>query len=258
MQDPIATHRAEAGRTRIVMPAYNEAARFDVAVLDEYLARGTSVDFVLVNDGSRDDTLELLKRQAAKWPSRIEVIDLQPNRGKSEAVRQGILLALSREDTVHVGFWDADWATPISALGEFIEHLDKDPSIHFVIGSRVRLLGRHIQRKTSRHYVGRVAATIASMVLGLAVYDTQCGAKLLRVGSDTKRLFEEPFGSRWVFDVELIARYLERCPAGEGIYELPLNEWRDVGDSKVRSTDVFGAFWDLLRIYRRYRAGSRR
>ncbi len=257
MQDTIVKGVAKSGRTRVVVPAYNEALRLDVAVLDEYLARDTPVDFVLVNDGSRDETLALLQRQAAKWPARVQVVDQQPNQGKSEAVRQGILAALEREETAYVGFWDADWATPLSTLDHFIHQLDSDPSVRFVMGSRVRLLGRHIQRKTSRHYVGRIAATLASVVLGLAVYDTQCGAKLLRVGSDTKRLFDAPFGSRWVFDVELIARYLQRYPSGEGIYEMPLDEWRDVGDSKVKTSDVFGAFLDLLRIHRFYRAQKR-
>lgn len=125
------------------------------------------------------------------------------------------------------------------------------------MGSRVRLLGRRIDRKPVRHYVGRIAGTIASLVLGIAVYDTQCGAKLLRVTPDTQRLFCVEFGSRWVFDVELIARYLTNNPSGEGIYELPLEEWRDVGDSKVRGIDVVRAFWDLLHIYRSYPVSRR-
>lgn len=239
-------------RTRIVVPAYNEALRFDVAVLDEYLGRNPAVDFILVNDGSKDDTLTLLQRQAEKWPTRVQVLDLQPNRGKSEAVRQGVLAALAQRDTGYVGFWDADWATPLAALDQFIFQLERDPSVQFVMGSRVRLLGRRIHRKPLRHYVGRIAATMASLVLGLAVYDTQCGAKLLRVNAGTERLFSGAFGSRWVFDVELIARYLIANPSGEGIYELPLDEWRDVGDSKVRGVDVVRAFWDLLHIYRSY------
>lgn len=244
-------------RTRIVVPAYNEASRFDVAVLDEYLRHNTTVDFILVNDGSKDGTLALLNDQAGKWQQRIQVLDLQPNRGKSEAVRQGVLAALARPDTGYVGFWDADWATPLTALDEFIALLDHDQSLQFVMGSRVRLLGRRIDRRPLRHYVGRIAGTIASLVLGLAVYDTQCGAKLLRVNADTPRLFSGEFGSRWVFDVELIARYLVNHPSGEGIYELPLDEWRDVGDSKVRSVDVVRAFWDLLHIYRNYPVSRR-
>jgi glycosyltransferase involved in cell wall biosynthesis len=241
-----------SARTCIVVPAYNEAARLDVTVLDEYLKRDRAVDFLLVNDGSRDSTLDLLQKLQSKWPTRVAVLDLQPNRGKAEAVRQGILQALERKDTAYVGFWDADWATPLDAIDQFVELAEGDPSIRFVIGSRVRLLGRHITRKPVRHYVGRLAATLASAVLGLPVYDTQCGAKLMRVDPETKALFGESFGSRWVFDVELIARYLGRHPGGEGIYEVPLDRWRDVGDSKVRPLDVVGAFLELLRIDHRY------
>lgn len=258
MENSESTSIGAVKRTRIVVPAYNEAERLDVATLDGYLSHNDSVDFVLVNDGSSDGTLALLNAQAAKWPHRVQVVDLQPNRGKSEAVRQGVLAALAREDTAYVGYWDADWATPLATLDRFIACLDRDPNVHFVMGSRVRLLGRHIDRKASRHYVGRVAATMASLVLGIPVYDTQCGAKLLRVRSDMPRLFATPFASRWVFDVELIARYLERAPNGVGIYEVPLEEWRDVGDSKVQTRDVFRAFWDMLLIYHRYPHQSRR
>lgn len=83
-------------RTRIVVPAYNEASRFDVAALDEYLQHHAAVDFILVNDGSEDDTLARLNEQAQKWQTRVQVLDLQPNRGKSEAVRRGVLAALAR------------------------------------------------------------------------------------------------------------------------------------------------------------------
>lgn len=244
---------AQQARTIIVVPAYNEAARFDTSSLDEFLASHSNVDFILVNDGSKDETLALFERQRDKWPTRIEVLDLQPNRGKSEAVRQGMLLAADSSSVNYIGFWDADWATPLAAIDSFVRQLDIDASVMLAIGSRVRLLGRDIDRKPLRHYVGRIAATMASMVLGIAVYDTQCGAKLLRANVLTRGLFSAPFGSRWVFDVELIARYLKAHPNGTGIYELPLDHWRDVGDSKVRTRDVFGAFAELLRIHRRYR-----
>ena len=95
-------------------------------------------------------------------------------------------------------------ATPHDEIPRFIETLDAHPGIEALFGARVQLLGRTIERRASRHYLGRVSATAISLVLGLAIYDTQCGAKLFRASVACKALFAEPFHSRWLFDVEII------------------------------------------------------
>jgi len=163
-----------------------------------------------------------------------------------------------QENPDYVGFWDADLATPLDAIYDFCQMLDSDPSIEMIFGSRVRLLGRRIQRSAIRHYPGRVFATAASQVLGLSVYDTQCGAKLFRATPQIRSLFEEPFVTRWLFDIEIVARLIRArrgttmCQAGEAIYEFPLYEWRDVPGSKVKPKDFFMAFAELWTIWRRY------
>jgi putative flippase GtrA len=201
----------------------------------------------------------VLHAVAAKWPGRVVAMDLQVNSGKAEAVRLGMVRAMSLPKTAYAGFWDADLATPLEAIPTFIEVMNRREDIDLLLGARVGLLGRDIDRKASRHYSGRVFATAASLVLSLPVYDTQCGAKLIRVNPITRSLFDERFGSRWIFDVEMIARYLTHRKSG-GIYELPLDQWKDVAGSKVRTIDFVRAIGECLRIYRRYRAsrGTRR
>lgn len=241
----------------IVVPCFNEAERLPVAEFRDFCTRTSSVRFLFVNDGSSDNTLELLHRLESANPALFGVIDQQPNQGKAEAVRTGMLAAL-RQEALYAGYWDADLATPLEEIPRFIQILEERPRCEIVFGSRVQLLGRSIQRKSHRHYLGRVFATAASLLLDLPVYDTQCGAKLFRASPATEALFADPFCSSWIFDVEIIARLI-RAKRGkdltdlrEKIYELPLNRWHDVAGSRVRPIDFFKALVEMNRIRRRY------
>ena len=136
--------------------------------------------------------------------------------------------------------------------------LEEQADVVLVMGARVRLLGRTILRSPYRHYFGRVFATLASLTLRLPVYDTQCGAKLFRVSETTMSVFREPFLSRWIFDVEVLARLgralgvTGRGTAG-AVVEFPLTRWTDMAGSKVRPSDFLRAGSELIRIRRHYR-----
>ncbi len=241
----------------LVVPCYNEAARLDVAAFRDGARAMPGLAYCFVNDGSRDRTLEVLQDLVRELPGRAAVLDLPRNSGKAEAVRQGLLTVLGWSVKA-AGFWDADLATPLSELPRFREVLAERPEVEVVIGSRVRLLGRRIERRAARHYLGRVFATGASLTLGLPVYDTQCGAKLLRATPRARELFATPFLTRWVFDVELLARYARSVreaapPIEDRLYELPLLQWTDVAGSKVRPWDFVRSGLELIRIWRAYR-----
>ena len=135
-----------------------------------------------------------------------------------------------------IGFWDADLATPLEAIHDLLQKLIDQPRLQMVFGSRVRLLGRHVHRKAIRHYLGRVFATVVSGILRLAIYDTQCGAKIFRVTPDLSQILSQPFITRWVFDVEILARFIALKNLHllhDSIYEFPLETWEDVAGSKV-------------------------
>jgi dolichyl-phosphate beta-glucosyltransferase len=240
----------------IVVPCYNEAARLDLAAFLAYsVCHGD--DFLFVDDGSTDGTGLLLDEFCALHAESLRVLHLAKNRGKAEAVRLGMLRALA-SGSDYVGYWDADLATPLSAIGQFRTYLDEHPQVEALLGARVRLLGRTIDRRPLRHCLGRLFATAAAWVLDLPVYDTQCGAKLFRPTERIKNAFAEPFATNWIFDVELLARLLASLPpdaalaANDLIHELPLDEWRDVAGSKVKATDFLRAAGQLVQIYRRY------
>jgi dolichyl-phosphate beta-glucosyltransferase len=242
-------------RAVIVVPCYNEEHRLDVEELRRFRLDLHQVEFLFVNDGSSDRTLDVLQSLVAGDPERFSLLDLPRNGGKAEAVRQGVLAAIARRPDF-VGFWDADLATPLDELPRFLELLTGDPELHLIFGARVRLLGREISRQPARHYVGRIGATLISSSLGLSVYDTQCGAKLFRGSDELESVFSRPFLSKWIFDVEILARFIElwgRNRTARATYELPLRRWHDVRGSKVRSGDFLKALNDLWRIRRAYR-----
>jgi len=245
-------------QTIIVVPCYNEADRLPVEQFSAYDANATDTGFLFVNDGSNDDTQTVLEQLCTDCPDFCSYLNLPCNQGKAEAVRQGIQKALESEPK-YVGFWDADLATPLNEIARLQQVLDENNNATIATGARVQLLGRRIQRRMSRHYLGRIFATCVSVMLHLPVYDTQCGAKLFRVGDATREMFADPFLSRWIFDVELIARlmrYHQEHQLGEtsqAIIEVPLHEWCDVAGSKLKSTHMIGALWDILRIHHHYR-----
>jgi glycosyltransferase involved in cell wall biosynthesis len=240
----------------VVVPCFNEAARLDVKAFAAFAGRAEA-QFLFVDDGSSDDTLRVLRELESLCPGRIRVQALSSNVGKAEAVRLGLLEACRSRPT-YVAFWDADLATPLDDIVPFIQLLDARPDIEMVFGSRVNLLGRSVHRRLLRHYVGRVFATAAAFVLGIGIYDTQCGAKMFRVSDRFVEQLQEPFISGWIFDVEMIAREIV-ARRGTGlprtatvIYEFPLTVWRDVAGSKIKLRDWFVVGGNLGRIYFKY------
>jgi dolichyl-phosphate beta-glucosyltransferase len=246
-------------RVWLVVPCFNEAARLRPSRFLDFVRASADAALLFVDDGSTDGTPGLLTGLAAAGGGRIGVLTLPRNAGKAAAVRLGVRDVLTRRPE-YAGYWDADLSTPLDALPEFLSVLDSRPGIEVVIGSRVKLLGRSIARHAWRHYIGRVFATAAASAVGLPVYDTQCGAKVFRASGAVARAFESPFRSSWVFDVEVLARYVRDvgpAAAESGIFELPLREWADVPGSKVRVWDGVRAAWDLWRIRSMRRAGGR-
>jgi dolichyl-phosphate beta-glucosyltransferase len=242
----------------IVIPCYNEASRLEVRTFREFARENRQVRFLFVNDGSTDGTLEVLDGLRRSDPACFALRDLPENVGKAEAVRKGVLWAFE-EGPEYVGYWDADLATPLDAILTFGSVLDSRFDIEMVFGARIRLLGRSVERGPLRHYLGRVFATAASLALGISFYDTQCGAKLFRVSPEIASLFDRPFSTRWIFDVELVARLIaarrgtDRLRIDEIVYEFPLHVWHDVAGSKVKPRDFARAFFELAAISWKYR-----
>lgn len=235
----------------LVVPCYNEAARLDTQAYRDFIAAHDDASLLFVNDGSTDDTRTVIDGLAAE-SDRIHTLHLEQNGGKAEAVRQGMLWCSERPHDL-AGYWDADLSTSLDEVSNLCEPLIRLPAVEIATGARVKMVGRKIERNPVRHYTGRAFATAVSLLFGIEMYDTQCGAKLLRNGPGIRPLFEDPFITRWIFDVEMLVRFSRTGKTIDtGVVEVPLMAWREVAGTRMRLTDFFLAPLELLRIHFAY------
>jgi len=233
MREPIALS--------VVIPAYNEAARLPATLRDlrAFLDRdGRRAEVIVVDDGSTDDTSQVVRRWEAE-DNRIRLIRLPQNRGKGYAVRTGVVNAAGRL----VLFADADGATPFDELTRLESQLST--------GARVAIGSRAIPNRTTRvearlyrRIAGRMFHAVVRLYAIRGFVDTQCGFKLFDapVAHD---LFSRMRMTGYSFDVEVLLMALR---AGYKVAEVPVN-WVHQPGSKVRVVrDGLRMAIDVLRI----------
>lgn len=234
-------------KTIIVVPCFDEEDRLDPKAFFDSLDGSDQLHWLFVDDGSRDRTPVIIESMLAQFPDRIFSLKLEKNSGKGEAVRQGLLKACEMGAEL-TGYYDADLATPMSELFRLLYIYEKQ-NVKILFGARVFLLGRNIDRKRWRYWLGRCFALVASSMLRLKVYDTQCGMKLIGNFDGFTQCIEKPFDSTWLFDVELIQRMIKVGKLKvDDFFEEPLLAWTDVGGSKVKAKAFVVALWDLAKI----------
>lgn len=251
---------ASMQRIAVVVPCYNEEHRLSADTFMKELSNNPSLTILFVDDGSRDNTLSVIQKICDVNPASALCLSLGENSGKGEAVRRGMLYLLEKGSYDIIGFWDADLSVPLSEIFDFADVFRINPNVQSVIGSRVHLAGRLVERVHLRHYIGRLFATVMCWTFGFAVYDTQCGAKLFN-RKVINHVLQEPFCSRWIFDVELIVR-ISRLPFlrdnkkwlhyDSWLYEMPVKEWRNVTGSKRSLSAYSTALLDYMTMVRRY------
>ena len=226
----------------VVIPAYNEERRIlrTLGVVDEYLAsRGRPAEVVVVSDGSRDRTVELVADFARQHP-RFRLLANRENRGKGYVVRQG-MLAASGDLRL---FTDADNATPIEELDALLPWVRPNGEYDVVIASIALAESRvDISQSARRRWAGRIGNGLIRATVLPDIHDTQRGFKLF-----TAAAADACFGRvriyGWGFDIEVLAlaRHL-----GFAIKEAPVR-WRHDPDSRVKASAYARTLWDLARV----------
>ncbi len=232
----------------IVIPCYNEQHRLQSSEYTNFY-NDSDFHFLFVNDGSTDFTLKILNKINKFREDRISILNMDKNQGKGEAVRRGVLYADSLNKYSIIGFLDADLSTPLTEIPNLISHFKKEEL--FIFGSRFKRIGVDIKRKVYRHYLGRIFATLASNMLEIPVYDTQCGAKFFK-SEVVEFIFTDHFKSNWTFDLEIFYRFLNKYDhlnLNSIAKEIPLEKWEDKDGSKIRFKHFVKVPFDLIRLY---------
>jgi len=225
----------------IVIPAYNEAQRLPATlerVLAYVSAQEWNAEIIVVNDASRDNTAEIIRRFAEK-DSRLRLLENTGNRGKGYSVRSGILSARGQI----VLFTDADLSSPIEEAAKLFHAIDDGADI--AIGSRwLRAETQTKRQPFHRQVMGRAFNVLLRLTLGLRFKDTQCGFKAFK-RSAAQAVFPLQRIDRWGFDPEIL--FLARR-LGFRVEEVPV-AWGDRGGTRIHPlTDGARTFREMLHI----------
>jgi len=229
-----------------IVPFFNEAKRFD----REYWLRVSQLPFVrfyLINDGSTDHTHSFLT-DIEQQSNNVKVLSCSINVGKAEAIRFGMSQAIHDFPMArYIGYRDGDSSLSWSDVAK-LEGIVRSSQYDVVLGARVKMLGRNIERKWFRHYIGRVMATFLSVGLSDFPYDSQNGIKLFRNCQQLKEVLSKPFQTRWFVDLEILTGL--RQSGLKYFWEEPLNSWIDESNSHVSFKSIPRIIRDIIIIKR--------
>lgn len=238
----------------VVIPCYNEAERLSGSEFQDFAKNHPGYHLCFVNDGSTDNTLEVLNEIRKGNEDAISIYDCQKNGGKAEAVRQGMLHLAKDHQFDYLGYLDADLSTDFMDFDELVRTLEES-NFAIVSGSRISRMGANITKESARKIISKTINLIIQKILGMPFKDTQCGAKVMRPSIVTA-VFEKPFNTRWLFDVEIFIRMRKifgKDIATSLICEQPLKRWIHADGSKLSMKDSIKIIWQLGQLSIKYR-----
>ncbi len=245
-------------KTGIIIPCYNEENRLDADAFKSFISKENNYHLCFVNDGSKDDTMRVLREIQKANPNKVSVVNLIKNGGKAAAVRAGAKYLYTRRDVNYIGFMDADLSTDFNDFGNLVQTLDSNRDLGFVFGSRAKDPSEEIQKDGVRAIISKTINLLIVMILGMAIKDTQCGAKVFDANL-VPLLFGKKFYTKWLFDVEMfirMKRYFGKEQTVSLIHEQPLQRWVHMEDSKLGLKDSLEIPFRLISIWVNYNLSS--
>ncbi len=226
----------------VVIPCYNEQQRLNTEAIATFLSERPLVHVVFVDDASTDHTFATVTEFARRFPDQVDLVRLDSNVGKAEAVRVGIQRSLIARPEF-VAYWDADLSCPLSEIDRLIVSARQRPNALFFSVSRASKTRAETGRPIARFILSRIFNRTLR-IFGVPLSDTQCGAKLLRPGGWLDRAVSNPFETRWLLDLELLkrlSRYSSRDHNSNGpaVVEIQTRSWRHTPGSHVTCLQVF-------------------
>lgn len=225
----------------IVIPAFNEGRRLGGTLeqVTNFVAQQHwSAELIVVNDGSTDNTAELVHRYSQR-NSLVRLVENPGNRGKGFSVRNGMLNA--HGDVLL--FTDADLSSPIAEAPKLFDAIQAGADI--AIGSRWLDPSLQTHRQSVlRQVLGRGYNLLMRVILGLNFKDTQCGFKAFTRHA-ARTIFPAQHIERWGFDPELLflARRFELK-----VKEVPVRWGHDAGTRIHPFRDGVQMFVEMLTI----------
>lgn len=224
----------------VIIPVYNEEKRFPktiVKVIDFLAKQNYESEIIIVNDGSTDKTVDLVKSFSLKYPI-IKLVSYTHNAGKGCAVKKGMLSAKGERRL----FMDVDGSTPVSEVEKLLPYFEQGYGV--VIGSR-RVKGSQISSDQSwyRLLLGWVFRNMVNIILPLGIIDSQNGFKMFSAKS-ANEIFGKQTINGWAFDVQIL--YIAK-KAGYKIKEVPIS-WADDKESKVTLKGMVKMLWEIMKI----------
>ena len=238
----------------VVIPCYNEEKRLDSKEFINFITKNSGYRLCFVNDGSTDNTAEVLDNLRKGREDFIKIYNCAENVGKAEAVRKGMLYMNTQADLDYIGFLDADLSTSLIDFDDLVSVIENS-SYKIVSGSRISRMGANITKQSSRKLISSMINLIIKKILSLDFKDTQCGAKVFH-----KDVIEISFGkkfiTKWIFDIEIFRRitlYFGLNKAKKILCEQPLKRWVHIDGSKLSIRDsikIIGQLGQIAWFYR--------
>ncbi len=243
----------------VVIPCYNEEERLLSTEFLNFIDKNSGYHLCFVNDGSKDNTLEVLNDLRKGRENFITVYDCEKNGGKAEAVRLGMLHMAKHEDLDYIGFLDADLSTDLVDFDDLVSTIENS-DFKIVSGSRISRMGANITKESARKIISMTINFFIRKILSMDFKDTQCGAKIFRKDV-IETSFGEKFVTKWIFDVEIFKRVtavygIEK--AKSFICEQPLKRWIHADGSKLSMKDSVKIVFQLAQIAWVYRGNKMR